>query len=1186
MYLKNIEVHGFKSFANKINFEFHNGITGIVGPNGSGKSNVADAVRWVLGEQRVKSLRGGSMQDVIFAGTEARKPLGYAYVAITLDNTDRSLAIDYDEVVVARKLYRSGESEYLLNGTTCRLKDVSELFYDTGIGKEGYSIIGQGQVEKILSGKPEERRELFDEAAGIVKYKKRKDTAVKKLENEKQNLARVNDILSVLETQIGPLEKQSEKAKEFLRIREEQKRYDVNYFLLENDRVVVAMNENDEKLNIATKEYEENKAKFESIREEYDKMQETITALEQEIEETRSSASKATETRTKLDGQINVLKAEIQNAEKNLEHFNTRLQTISENVAKKEAEKTGIDESKNKVDDEFASIDSIREEAKNALDAIQAEMERLTAEIENDTNKIIEILNDRGSIKGNKERYTAMLENNNIRKAKINSELLQAKSNEQEQQFVIENLKKEFDAVNARIENYNLEIAKKEERLEEIHDELSASDKKLRDLEVLYHQDKAKLESISNMTERYEGYNNTIQKVMEKKTDVKGIIGVVADIIKVDKKYETAIETALGGAIQNIVTENESTAKEMIAYLKENRLGRATFLPLDSIEHPQEFKNPDSLDEQGAIGMACDLVQIAEEYRNVAKSLLGRIVVVDNVDHALKIARKFDYGIRMVTIDGELLAPGGAISGGTFKNKSNLLGRRREMDDLEKKVTEYLKEMDALQDHIDSIKQERNKLRVTLEEVKLSVQTEFINQNTARLNLSKAQEKVDEANKGLGDLGSEQELIEQQVKEIKENQAKCDEALLQLDQLEAETNRSIFEKQNALDGKRDAENEALEKLKEAEVRVEKAKQRQEFEQQSVSRIEEEINSLIAERTEVEEAIARNTSDIEIKSGNISAIQETIAASFEHQSENEKKFAELSAQREELVTKQKSFFGERESLNDRISDLDKEVYRLNDKKEKLNESIAGLTNYMWSEYEISLQDAKAMKDESLNDLTFLKRSVAELKDAIKRLGPVNVNAIDEYREVSERYETLKVQHDDIIAAEETLQGIIDQLDEAMKTQFTEKFAEIKREFDKVFKEMFGGGKGDLELQEDEDILEAGIRINAQPPGKKLQNMMMLSGGEKSLAAIALLFAIQNLKPSPFCLLDEIEAALDESNVGRFAGYLNKLTKHTQFIVITHRRGTMERADRLYGITMQEKGVSTLVSVNLVDKDLDA
>ncbi len=1186
MYLKNIEVHGFKAFANKINFEFHNGITGIVGPNGSGKSNVADAVRWVLGEQRVKSLRGDSMQDVIFSGTEARKPMGFAYVAITLDNTDRQLAIDYDEVTVARKLYRSGESEYLLNGTTCRLKDVSELFYDTGIGKEGYSIIGQGQVEKILSGKPEERRELFDEAAGIVKYKKRKAAAAKKLENERANLARVNDILGVLEGQIGPLEKQSEKAKEYLRMREELKKYDVNYFLLENEQNIVSMKENDEKVSIVTKDFEDSKAKFESIREEYDAMQEKVASLENELEETRSSLASAGETRTKLEGQINVLKADIKNAEANLEHFDTRLASISETVNQKENEKAGLDEHKSKVDDEFSEIDAKRQEAKDKLDAIQAEMEQLSSEIEEDKNSIISLLNDRTEVRTNKERYDTMLENNTIRKAEINSRLLQAKSNEQEQQSVIENLKKEFDAVNERINALNLDVSKKEERLDAIHTELSDYDKNLRDLEVAYHQDKAKLDSISNLTERYEGYSNSIQKVMEKKEDTKGIIGVVADIIKVEKKYETAIETALGGAIQNIVTEDEETAKKMITYLKENRLGRATFLPLDSIEHPQEFKNPESLSEKGAIGMASEIVQIEGKYKNVAKTLLGRIVVVDNMDNALRIARKFDYGIRMVTIDGELLAPGGAISGGSFKNKSNLLGRRREMDDLENRVKNTLKEMDGYQDKIDNVKKERNTLRVALEEVKLKIQEEFINQNTARLNLSKAQEKVDEASKGLGDLGSEQELLEQQVKDIKENLQKIQEALAASETIEKETGERISKKQALLDGKREEETAASEALMQQELILEKAKQRKAFEDESVSRIQDELDRLLSEKQEVVDAIEKNKSDITLKTESIKQIEDTISASFDHQSDASMKMEELTKQREEILTKQKTFFTERETLNDHINDLDKELYRLNDKKEKLNAAIANLTKYMWEEYEITLTDAKAMRDEAFDDLTFLKRSAAEMKDAIRRLGNVNVNAIEEYIEASNRYESLKVQHDDIVAAEETLQGIINQLDEAMRTQFTEKFAEIKREFDKVFKEMFGGGKGDLELIEDEDILEAGVRINAQPPGKKLQNMMMLSGGEKSLAAIALLFSIQNLKPSPFCLLDEIEAALDESNVSRFAGYLNKLTKNTQFIVITHRRGTMEKADRLYGITMQEKGVSTLVSVNLIEKELDA
>ncbi|MCQ2540880.1 MAG: chromosome segregation protein SMC [Lachnospiraceae bacterium] len=1185
MYLKNIEVQGFKSFANKINFEFHNGITGIVGPNGSGKSNVADAVRWVLGEQRVKQLRGGSMQDVIFSGTEARKPLGYAYVAITLDNSDHKLAIDFDEVTVARKLYRSGESEYLLNGSPCRLKDVNELFYDTGIGKEGYSIIGQGQIDKILSGKPEERRELFDEAAGIVKFKKRKAFSQKKLDEEKQNLVRVNDILSELERQIGPLEKQSEKAKEYLRQKEELKKFDVNYFLLESERVTTALTDVDGKLEIATNDLQTHQEEFAGIKDQYEEIQNTIQELEKEIEETRGTLSNTSTTRTKLEGQINVLKEQINSAKNNVAHFNSRLENINKEIESKESEQKNIAESKASVDEILKGLEDVKQEVADRLAQVRAAIETIGNEIEDDKNAIIAAINDRSSIKADKSRYDAMLENVTIRRAQLNSRLLQAKTDEEKQHEIIEKLEQEFATITSELEKLNESQKDKEARLDSIKAELTAKDTLLRETQVAYHSDKTKLEQISNLAERYEGYGNSIKRVMEKKEEEKGIVGVIADIIKVEQKYETAIETALGGNINNIVTDDEATAKKMINFLKENKLGRATFLPLTSITNPQEFKQPESLSEKGVIGMACDIVDIKDEYRNVAKAMLGRIVVVDNVDNALKIARKYDYGIRMVTVDGELLAPGGAISGGAFKNNSNLLGRRREIDELTEKVKKSQNLIDDTNKAIDEIKKERNDLRFELEKIKLEQQEMFLKQNSARLNVVNAQERIDQASGDLDSLKREEEEINNQVQEIKDSQKGIDERLEASAKLEKETEEKIAKLQSELEVKRTEEEQVAEELRRQEIEVEKIVQKVDFEQQNVSRIEGELKRYTDEREEVLAAIAGNDTDVANKEHDIEEIKKTIEASYVSETEGEKRLSDMIAKKEELANNQSKFFEKREQLSDKISGLDKEVFRLNSQKEKLTDSINGLTGYMWNEYELSLRDAMALRDESMTDIVLLKRNVAEIKDKIKRLGDVNVNAIEDFKQVSERYNSLKVQHDDLVEAEKTLIGIIEQLDEAMRKQFSEKFAEISVEFDKVFKELFGGGKGTLELMEEEDILEAGIRIIAQPPGKKLQNMMQLSGGEKSLAAIALMFAIQNLKPSPFCLLDEIEAALDESNVGRFAGYLHKLTKHTQFIVITHRRGTMEKADRLYGITMQEKGVSALVSVNLIEKDLN-
>jgi len=1185
MYLKSIEVHGFKSFANKIVFQFHNGITGIVGPNGSGKSNVADAVRWVLGEQRVKQLRGGSMQDVIFSGTEMRKPLGYAYVAITLDNSDRQLTIDYDEVTIARRLYRSGESEYLINGAVCRLKDVNELFYDTGIGKEGYSIIGQGQIDAILSGKPEERRELFDEAAGIVKFKRRKVASEKKLEEERNNLLRVNDILSELEKQVGPLEKQSEKAKVYLKLKEELKSNDVNLFLLDNAAVREQLSDVENKYKIASDDLNESQNAFEKIKQEYEETEQKIEQLENAIEEGRNKLSEAGSTRSKLETQIEILKEQIKAAKSNAEHLTSRNLDVSKNVSLKDEEVKSYKDKKATIDERLEAALTLKNELKQKLDSIQSNIEEYNTDIEASKNTIILTLNDRATIKSRMERLDTIQEQIDIRKAELTSKLVSARTDEAKQQDVIDKFEKEFEEISQQIEVLNASQKDKESEAVAAGEKLEKLDEEYRNIQVKYHQDKSTLETLTNLTERYDGYGGSVKLVMEQKAKHKGIIGVVADIVKTDKKYEIAIETALGGNIQNVVTDNEETAKKMIALLKSSRAGRATFLPLTSIKNPQAFATPEVLEEKGVIGLADSLVDTKAEYKDVAKAMLGRIVVVDNVDNAIAIAKKYKFAVRMVTVEGELFVPGGAISGGAFKKDSNLLSRRREMEELKKNIEKNLKLIDTLLSDIEDTKNLRNALRVEVEQIKLELQQTFIKQNTVRISLGNARSRQEENQADTDSLKNESLELDKQVNENKLERddiaAKMQESL----EIEKNCEITISNLNTLLEKKRNEESLASEELAKADVEAEKIVVEQEFENQNIARIEAEKQRFVEELNEIIGKMGDFEEEISVKENEIVEIEKTIAASFDAQNNTQDKLTKDIEEKEALTLKQKNFFTTREELNDRITALDKEVYRLDAQKTKLSESMQAHIDYMWNEYEITLRDAEALRNPDMNDLVVLRREVAGLRDQIKRLGDVNVNAIEEFKEVSERYTFLKTQHDDLVEAEKTLVGIIEELDNAMRKQFKEKFSKINSEFDKVFKELFGGGVGTLELMEDQDILDAGVRIIAQPPGKKLQNMMQLSGGEKALTAIALLFAIQNLKPSPFCLLDEIEAALDESNVGRFAKYLHKLTKHTQFIVITHRRGTMERADRLYGITMQEKGVSTLVSVNLIDdKDL--
>ena len=1184
MYLKNIEVHGFKSFAQKINFEFHNGITGIVGPNGSGKSNVGDAVRWVLGEQSAKQLRGGNMQDVIFSGTETRKPLSFASVAITLDNSDHKLPVEYNEVTVTRRLYRSGESEYLINGSACRLKDINEMFYDTGIGKEGYSIIGQGQIDKILSGKPEDRRELFDEAAGIVKFKRRKNTTIKKLEEERQNMVRVTDILSELTKQLGPLQKQSETAKIYLAKRDTLRELDVNMFLMENEHTGRELEVLTEKEKTAQGELEETREAFDKTKEEYDCLEAELEALTEKMDTLREETQENALKKQQLDGQINVLREQILAGKQNQEHYRSRLVSLEENM---ETRKKGQKEQQQELGTLRESIREFRKKEKEKeekLASVQENVAECTGSVEEGKNEIIELLNSRATTKGKAQRFDTMMEQIDIRKAQINQKLLHLKTEEEQQQTVIRKARLEFERITSNIQAANERIRQLETSVTSIQEELKEQNTKLGIGQTAYHREASRLESLKNITERYDGYGNSIRRVMEQKSRVPGILGVVADLIQVPKDYEIAIETALGGSIQNIVTDNEQTAKHMIEFLKKNRFGRATFLPLNSINGRAEFARKEALNEPGVIGIASDLVTVKEEYTGLSRYLLGRVLVVDHIDHAIAIAKKYRHSLRMVTSEGESLSPGGSMTGGAFKNNSNLLGRRREIEELEESVSALKRDMEQMQKEIEENKKKRNYFRDSIAEVQESLSHLYVEQNTARMNVEQFEEKAKESKDSYARIQREQQEIRSQTQEIARDHHAVEQELEASRKDEQELEAFIESKQKELEEWKKEEEGILKELERIRLEAGAFVQKEQFVTENMQRLSGEIQSFLKEKNEILQFMDQGAGDVKQKEDSIESLKASMEDFGRTEQEARAQLEIWQKEKEEKNRRHKVFFEKRDELSQRMNLLDKECFRLKSQMEKLEENRENLISYMWEEYEITPNNALSYKRDDLGDRQEMKKEIARLKDEIRRLGSVNVNAIEDYKELSERHTFLAAQHEDLKKAEETLEGIIKELDEGMRKQFSEKFRDIQREFDKAFKELFGGGKGTLELAEDEDILEAGIKIISQPPGKKLQNMMQLSGGEKALTAIALLFAIQNLKPSPFCLLDEIEAALDDSNVGRFAGYLQKLTKNTQFIIITHRRGTMNAADRLYGITMQEKGVSTLVSVDLVENQL--
>ncbi len=1140
MYLKSIEVNGFKSFANKIDFKFEEGITGIVGPNGSGKSNVADAVRWVLGEQSAKKLRGANMEDVIFSGTELRKPQGAAYVA--------------------RRVYRSGESEYLINGNTSRLKDVTRLFFDTGIGKEGYSIIGQGQIERILSDKPEDRRALFDEAAGIVKYKKNKEITEKNLEAEHVNLNRVNDILSGLEERVEPLRIQSEKAKEYLQFKEELKKLEINSFLFEVDKITEKIDENAEKLSITQADIERVREEFEFTKQEYDKLEEELSSLEEELEKYRNLLNDRKLENERADGQMLVIKEKISSEQKSSTEINAQIERYKAEVVRLEGEIENVQKKKDGIVNELAEKNKLLKQAEELRDKVLREEVTLENSINTAKADIIDFMNEGGSLKEKIARYDTMLENIELRKTELRSKYLADKSEEEKALSEKETLETEKNSIEESMAKSNRDLEKAEadlrastERSNEVKNEISKYTQQVISLQSRH-------ESLRNLTERYEGYGVSIRKVMEKKSSSKGIVGVVANIIKVDEEYETAIETALGASIQNIVTEDEQTARDMIAYLRTNKLGRATFLPITTVQKRGSV-DPDALREKGVIGVASQLVKTDKKYSGIIESLLGRSIVVDNIDNAILIAKKYHQTLRLVTPTGELINPGGAMTGG----KNNSLRKARE-------------EEANLKMKRDSLKEQRDNLT-------RQIQRLSIDQNSVAIRLSGLEDKINSIEADFAAINTENQELQTQIKQIEGNKAELFDTGKQAEKAIGERNTLIEKLEKDLAEKRDERSAREADVQAATIEVNSVKQSEGY-------IESDLIRLGLDKSRVEDELENCHERLLDQSENVEKLEEDYEflkkGKADNTAEMEKlqgKLDELNKNREEINKNHKQFFEKRDGLTTQLSGLEKSEYTLKMNLEKLDTDKDNLTNYMWEEYQMTYSTAEEQRDEELGSAASLKKEINSVKQKIKSLGDVNVNAIEEYKDVSERYIFLKGQRDDILQAEDNLKGIIADLDKAMKETFAEKFQDIQNMFAKVFKELFGGGKASLTLVDEENILESGVIINAQPPGKKLQNMMQLSGGEKSLTAISLLFAIQSLKPSPFCILDEIEAALDDANVGHFAHYLDRLTKHTQFIVITHRKGTMEAANRLYGITMQEKGVSTLVSVNLIEDDLD-
>ena len=984
---------------------------------------------------------------------------------------------------------------------------MQELLFDTGIGKEGYSIIGQGQIDKILSGKPEERRELFDEAAGIVKFKKRKAAAEKNLEEERQNLVRIEDILSELDKQVGPLQEQSEKAREYLGCRDELRNLDINLFLAEYDDIHKQIVEVEGKQEIAARDLEEAGKEFDKTKEEYLAAQKQLEDLDQALEKKKEALSMDKLSLNQSEGEIKVLEEQINTVTQNKSHAEEQIHSLQERIEEAGKERENYLEQKEEADKKAAALAEEQAADEEDISRLQAQMGSMEAEISQCSQNMLACLNENADVRSDQQRLQTLLEQNNIKKAEINKRLLENKTEAAAFEETLENEKK---------------------ALAEITDDIRA------------------------------------------------------DIVRVKKEYEVAVETALGGSIQNIVTDNEQTAKGMIAFLKKNRYGRATFLPLTNIKAKPVRLSGNVMNEAGVIGMASTLVEAEDRFSNLVEYLLGRFVVVDTIDNAISLAGKYHHTLRIVTTEGELLNPGGSMSGGAFKNSQNLLGRRREMEDLKKRSGELKGKLKELSEDIAENEKESSEAAKKISAGRKIRQELSLKQNTAKLNYDRAAEDMEKNQEKLQLIRMESSQLAERENSLKQDIGQINEKVLSNERLSKESERRMEELSAALEQLKEEHGRQSKEQADRLLEITAHNQSSQFIQENLNRIHDTAAGLQQELEQMLKSGREADLQVAEKQGEIERAKEQIVSLQKQIEELSGKIERDTKEKEELNIRHKGFFEKREELSAKKSELDKECFRLDSQKEKLVERIDSYTNYMWEQYELTYHTAEEKKTEVPYSLSQIRSEISKLKSRMKALGDVNVNAIEQYQEVQERYDLLHTQHDDLIEAANVLMGIIEELDTEMRRQFEEQFEEIRTRFDNVFKELFGGGRGTLELTEEDDILTAGIRIVAQPPGKKLQNMMQLSGGEKALTAIALLFAIQSLKPSPFCLLDEIEAALDDSNVSRYAEYLHKLTKDTQFIVITHRRGTMNAADILYGITMQEKGVSTLVSVSLLDE----
>ncbi|MGL4731615.1 MAG: chromosome segregation protein SMC [Clostridium sp.] len=1182
MFLKSIEIRGFKSFADKTELVFKNGITAVVGPNGSGKSNISDAVRWVLGEQSVRNLRGDKMEDVIFAGTQFRKPVGLAQVSLILDNSDSKLDVEYSEVVISRRLYRSGESEYLINNNLCRLKDVQNLFMDTGIGKEGYSIIGQGKIDAILSGKPEERRKLLEEAAGIVKYKTRKEESERKLQNTEQNLIRIDDILGTYEERLEPLQMESDKAKRFLDLSTQLRNNEINIIVDFIEKNHIKISSYKSQCELINKELQEKIDKRRSLKSQLEKntfkldeFENKISRDKQEFYDNKSKHQEILSEIKILEERIDVINGSIlKNKEEKIELLK-KINTLDDSVNKLEVALKEFTNSRNEVEEKIATNENL---VKEIYDTNLKETSRMK-EIENVKARLVGEKNDRNNI--------IVILNNKIENIVQKLESIETEIEGIQNSIKINSstkavLKEEGTKILDKIEEYNSKIKENKNDIGKFRHTQTIEEKKLRELLAISNKVDANLNMLINLEKQYEGYNKSVKTLMQhvdskKVRNFDGKCYILGEIIKVDKKFETAIEIALGSSLSNVITENENGAKILIEYLKKHSLGRATFLPINTVKGKVLDINNNIKSMNGFIGIASEVLRYDEKFRGIIEYALGRTLICDNMDNAIKIARVLGYRQRIVTLSGEVINPGGALTGGSIYNKSNnVIGRKREIEELKVKYENITKEiknkniyLKDLNVKIKELDEENLNLRdyvhfENIEKTKIDSKIHSIKEDTLKL------QKDLEINKKELKLKEEEKNISlQEVNDAKENLNNIKGSIDKLELEEKSLKDRLMKSESFVE-------EHKEKLTELKVKKAKVDEIVIGRENDIKRIKQEIASLKEKESVLQkELISLEENKIKYKDilkNNKSNVQDIIL-----KIEKMEKFIEDS---ELEKIKLKNNIGQiksnEESMSLELENTEKELHKYQVALAKIETEKENFLTKLNEEFELTYAEALEFK-EPVENIGIVKEEVSFIKEEISKLGSVNVGAIEEYKEVKEKFTFMISQKEDLVDAKNELLKVIDEMTEKMREVFKENFIKLRKNFNDTFKQLFKGGSADLILK-DGDELTSKIDINVEPPGKKLQNINLLSGGEKVLSAIALLFAILKMKPTPFCILDEIEAALDDANVIRYAEFLKKFSGNIQFIVITHRKGTMEASDMLYGVTMEEKGVSKVVSVD--------